>query len=219
VYILLPLFFILGSALGISVILWRKGQYIKKLATAEGAVLNGNGISKKEYLFKLFSEFSPELVGAFKSIKLQEYKDAWLVEVEKFLRRLRLVSLRMDRWSNSWIQGIRRHVDQSASNNTQAQSSVQEPVEEKKQIKAEEKIDQAEEFRREEQRLIIEIARNPKDSKLYGALGELYIKMGEYGDAKESFEAAIELDPSNEEFKQKLSFSLEKIASSEASQK
>lgn len=219
-YLLLPLLLIVGSVSGISIIIWRKAPYIKKLATA-GPALNGNGTSKKEYFFKLFSEFFPEIVGTFKNIKFQEYKDAWLVEVEKFLRRLRLVSLRMDRWSNSWIQGIRRHVYQ---NGTQVQNQTSSPeggeglTSDVVKPKTEEKVNEAELFKREEQRIIIEIARNPKDSKLYDTLGDLYMKMGDYEGTKESFEAALELNPNNEELKKKLSLALEKIASSQASQ-
>lgn len=219
-YLLLPLLLIAGSISGIFIIVWRKAPYIKKLATPDGPTLNGNGISKKEYFFKLFSEFFPEIGGTFKNIKFKEYKDAWLVEVEKFLRRLRLVSLRMDRWSNSWIQGIRKHVDKSTAQTTTPVPTPTSEVGEvltsdvnKLKTKTEEKVSETELFKKEEQRIIIEIARNPKNSKLYDALGDLYVKMSDYSDGKESYEAALELDPNNEELKKKLSLALEKSAS------
>lgn len=210
-YLLIPLLLIAGSISGIFIIVWRKAPYIKKLAT-DGPSLNGSSMSPKVCFFKLFSEFFPEMAGTFKNIKFKEYKDAWLVEVEKFLRRLRLVSLRMDRWSNSWIQGIRKHVDKSmAQTSTPVMEEKKAP--EKQEVKVEEKVSETEIFKREEQRIIIEIARNPKNSKLYDALGDLYAKMGDYDDAKESFEAALELDSNNEELKKKLSLALEKSAS------
>ena len=66
-------------------------------------------------------------------------------------------------------------------------------------------------MKREEQKLIIEIAKNPKDSKLYEILGDLYVKMNNLSDAKESFEAAIELSPNSEILQKKLSQVIEKV--------
>ena len=64
-------------------------------------------------------------------------------------------------------------------------------------------------LKNEEQRLIMEIAKNPKDARLYEALGDLYMEMSGFIDAKESYEAAIELNPQDESLKQKLSSALE----------
>ena len=66
-------------------------------------------------------------------------------------------------------------------------------------------------MKKEEQRLIIEIAKNPKSSSLYETLGDLYVKMNNFTDAKESYEAAIELDPSKEELKKKHSQAVENV--------
>ena len=68
-------------------------------------------------------------------------------------------------------------------------------------------------LKNEEERLIIEIAQNPKNAALYESLGDLYIEMSNFNDAKESFEAAIELNPQDESIKQKLSSVLEKLGS------
>ena len=59
---------------------------------------------------------------------------------------------------------------------------------------------------------IIEIAQNPKDSRLYEKLGDLYVEMENWNDAKESYEAAIELNPTAEELKRKLSTALERLS-------
>ncbi len=67
----------------------------------------------------------------------------------------------------------------------------------------------------EEQRLIIEIAKNPKDATLYRELGNIYMKTGEINDAWESFKKALELEPTDEESKgklEKLSKKLEKLS-------
>ena len=60
----------------------------------------------------------------------------------------------------------------------------------------------------------MEIAKNPKNSALYESLGDLYIEMRNYIDAKESYEAAVELNSQSESLKQKLSLALEHTARS-----
>ena len=121
--------------------------------------------------------------------------------------------MRIDRLSNTLIYKIRKGYESNEQSviqdvETKSVEVIPTPV-----IKTQE--NNAETWKREEQRLIIEIAKNPKDSKLYGLLGELYVKMGDYSDAKESFEAAIELDPANEELKKKHSVVTEKVIAQE----
>ena len=139
------------------------------------------------------------------------------MELEKFLRRFRLLSLRMDRLSDSLISKVRKGYQNGNERPTTFPTEDQVPAE-AKVFEPVPVVNELESFRKEEQRLIIEIAKNPKDAKLYDVLGGLYIKMGEYNDAKESFEAAIELDPANEDLKKKRSQALEKLKLSQASQ-
>ncbi len=186
-----------ASVIGISVIVFRKMPYLKKL-TPEVEV--GGDI---------LTDLFPELSEGFKILKLKEYGNIWLVELEKFIRRLRVVSLKMDRISDSWIKKIRK------GNGSMATAPVivgkievmGNPVI-KNQVVPE---ITAEDMKREEQRLIIEIAKNPKDSRLYEVLGDLYVKMNNFSDAKESYEAAIELSPHNNELQKKHSQIVEKM--------
>lgn len=190
-FIIIPLTLILASVVGISVIVFRKMPYLKKL-TPEIEV--GGDI---------LTDLFPELSEGFKSLKLKEYRDMWLVELEKLVRRLRVISLKMDRISDSWIKKIRN------GNGSRIIAPVivgkievvENPV---IKLQAAPEI-RTEDMKREEQRLIIEIAKNPKDAKLYEVLGDLYIKMNNLSDAKESYEAAIELNPHNEELQKKRS--------------
>ncbi|GEM_PF-1728080 len=218
-YLVIPLSLILGSALAIAFIIWRKVPYIKKLATAENAAAQ-EGMELQlavNFPVALFSRIAPELIEFFKKLKFHEYKEAWLIELEKFLRRLRLMSLRMDRLSDSLISRVRKGYQNGpaapASDKEESAGSV------KSQEISLPVVNELESLRKEEQRLIIEIAKNPKDSNLYNTLGDLYVKMGEYNDAKESFEAAMELDGQNAELKKKLSSVLEKLHTIQASQK
>jgi|SRR3989344_3526442 len=198
-FIFIPLTLILTSVVGISVIVFRKMPYLNKLIPE----IHAGG--------DVFKDLFPEFSEGFKSLKLKEYWNLWLIEFEKFLRRLRVVSLKMDRISDSWIKKIRkgnvsRIINQVVTEKTEVMENSVIKVQTTPQITVED-------MKREEQRLIIEIAKNPKDSRLYEVLGDLYLKMNNLSDAKESFEAAIELNPTSESIKKKLSFILEKTNS------
>lgn len=193
------------SLIGIFFVIWRKRLYIKKLVAVDGSSASlPIPATKKEFLTRLFNQMFPELIESFRKIKFIEYKDAWLVEAEKFIRRLRLLSLRMDRLSNTLIHKIRRgYINNGKIKSIEMdETTVKSPTVVVPSIKAQE-VNNEELLKREEQKLIIEIAKNPKDAGLYAMLGDLYIKMDDYEDAKESFEAAMELDTHNEELHKK----------------
>ena len=209
-FIIIPLILISASVVGISVIVYRKMPYLNKL-TPETHLPSQTGVMG-DFLTDLF----PELSEGFKNLKLKEYWILWLIELEKLLRRLRVISLKMDRISDSWIKRIRKGTERK-------HGSVENvfPGEDMNPVRslARDKVaspenlgeDTSNWMKKEEQKLIIEIAKNPKDSKLYEVLGDLYVMMNNFSDAKESFEAAIELNPHNEELQKKLSQVLEKI--------
>ncbi len=203
------------SLIGILFVVWRKRLYIKKLVGVDGLSASlPIPATKKEFLSQLFSQMFPELMASFRKIKFIEYKDAWLVEAEKFIRRLRLLSLRMDRASNTLIHKIRRgYINNGKSKSAEVgEITIKLPAVVVPNMKAQE-VNNEELWKKEEQRLIIEIAKNPKGAGLYVSLGDLYIKMGAYADAQESFEAAMELDPHNEELRKKQFWVTDKLNS------
>jgi len=61
-----------------------------------------------------------------------------------------------------------------------------------------------EQAKRDEQALIIAIAKEPKNPELYRQLGEVYLSLDEVADAIESFSTALKFDPENEAIKRKL---------------
>ncbi len=202
-FLLIPLTLLLASVVGISVIVFRKMPYLNKLTPETHLSAQTGAVG--DILAELFPEFSE----GFKSLKLKEYGDVWLIELEKLLRRLRVFSLKMDRISESWIKKIRNGNVSRATNAVveEKNKEAEMPV-----IKVQHAPGMSlEDMKREEQKLIIEIAKNPKDSKLYETLGDLYVKMNNLSDAKESFEAAIELNPHNEELQKKHSQVVENV--------
>ena len=200
-FILIPFVLILASFGGILFIVSRKLPRLKELAETEGS----NGVPGSWHT--LAYDLCPEIWNWAKGIKVREYKEMWLIETEKLLRRLRVTSQKMDRLSDSLIKKIRKSTN---SGNGPTFSAVEES---KEKQNTETKEDDKAEFKKNEQRLIIEIAKNPKNGALYEELGDLYAKMGDYRDAKESYEAAIELNSNNEDLKKKLSSVLEKLSS------
>ena len=197
-FILIPLVLVLASAAGIFFIVWRKMPYLRKLTVTD--VQSGQSI---------WSDFFPELANGVNSTRLKHYRGVWLLELEKVLRRLRVMSMKMDRMSDSLIKRIRNVTERKHEKHHGAAAAE---IGETTVVKAAEPIRETiEDFKREEQKLIIEIAKNPKNSSLYDVLGDLYMKMSNFADAKESYEAAIELNPGKEDLKKKLSFALEKL--------
>ncbi|OGM99443.1 MAG: hypothetical protein A3B91_01190 [Candidatus Yanofskybacteria bacterium RIFCSPHIGHO2_02_FULL_41_29] len=217
-FILIPSLLILCSVLGIAIIIWRKKSYIKKLysldiagGSFEMSVVNGSSISAPAgFSWKAYgADFFPEIKVLIDKLGLHKYKTIWLREAEKILRKTRLVSLRVDNFSDSLIKKIRRvHINGQLNGKT----SSEELVEDKNQmIESEAKPISPNFLKNEEQRLVMEIAKNPKNPDLYESLGDLYIEMDNFVDAKESYEAAIELSPQKESLKIKLSGALERL--------
>ena len=209
-FLFIPFTLIIVSALGILYIVWRKSSRLEELAEIES---NSTRTATDNFIqsnwHHVFYDLCPEIWDWAKGVKVKEYKEMWFLETEKLLRRLRVVSLKMDRFSDSLIKKIRKRGN--SNNNNGLTFSVAEVNNEKQKTEA--RPDEKVEFKKTEQRLILEIAKNPKNAVLYEELGDLYSEAGEYKDAKESYEAAIELNSNSEELKKKISLVLEKLTS------
>ena len=223
-FLVIPLFVISISLAGTFFIIYRKRNYLNKLyslnnaGTNESYILTGSDLNWKYY----GAEFFPEIKAWLERLKLYEHRGKLLLELEKFLRRTRLIFLRIDRWSDALIKKIRRvHLNGQLNGKTSSQSPPTLDIQnnEDTTLSTAEQLVQPQSaispvfLKNEEKQLIIEIAKNPKNYQLYEALGDLYIEMENWTDAKESYEAAIELNPQNEFLKQKLSSALEKLSS------
>lgn len=194
-FLIIPLFIIFVSVLAIAYIVWRKVPYLKKLSPEEYP-------SNSEFLL----DFIPELATRYGRGQAKQYKDDLLLEVEKFLRRMRLFFLKIDSISDALIKKIRRsHLGQLPKEVMSIEATPVVLADElsKTRVRKSRQLSE-EELKKEEQNLIIEIARNPKDAKLYVALGDIYVKMDNLQDAKEALEAALKLDQANEQVKRKI---------------
>ena len=188
-FLLVPLGIFLISAAIIIWVITRKFVYLKKLAPE---VIESAMPEQEAFWAELF----PELAAYINSVKLREYKLKFLAESEKFLRKLRLLSLKLDSTTNKLIYRVRKSV---VHHESLIISEAEAQVE--KEISASDDVGgngRTKDWREEEHKLILEIARNPKDAVLYKKLGNIYMKMVEWRDAAESFKKAIELDPEDE---------------------
>ena len=215
-FIFVPLMLLFASVLGIVTIMWRKKSYLNKLYSLNVAGSGTDNTINNDSNFDWIvygGELFPELKDLLAKIKIHQYKTMWLMEAEKFLRRTRLIFLRIDRLSDLLIKKIRRvHVNGQLNGHSDAE--VLETKNDESELGQTFKHALSPNFlKNEESRLIMEIAKNPKDNKMYESLGDLYVEMGNWTDAKESYEAAIELNPQNESLRQKLSLALERLNS------
>ena len=227
-FILIPLSLIVLSILGIALIIFRKKSYISKLYTLNTAGLrsavgfgeaSGSNVAGYNFGWKSYgADFFPEIKVLIDKLELGKYKVHWLVEAEKFFRKARVMSLKLDRMSDSMIKKIRKIHLNDQLNGHAAKEAVELSINTKDEGPME-KVNTTDGavsmtfLKNEEQTLIIEIARNPKDAGLYEQLGDIYMEMGNWTDAKESYEASIELNPQDGSLKQKLSSALEKLSS------
>ena len=199
-FILIPLILISISIIGMAVIVQRKMPYLRKLSPEAHEVSNN-----------ILEDFFPELIAWFGQIPWHQYRQASLQEIEKGLRRLRLVFLKIDHASARLIQKV-RHINHTANLehavSVKSETSVEPVTPEQTAIVAE---PTPEDFKGQEQQLIVEIAQDPKNVALYEKLGDLYLKMENIQDAKEAFEAGLGFNPDNQNLARKYSELLKKI--------
>lgn len=196
-FFFIPFGIFVGSLAAIVWVIARKFIFLKKLAPdiIDSAQTTPEGF---------WAEFFPEIAARLRNINWTEHKVNFLAEFEKFLRRLRLISLRIDTFTNGLIHRVRKTT-------IEHEEMIKESAESAEAVKAaavaapkKRKARNLKELKEEEQLLIIEIAKNPKDAALYMKLGEIYIKTGEEEFAFESFKKAVELEPENKEAQLKL---------------
>ncbi len=198
-FFLIPFGILLVSLIAIVWITSRKFVYLRKL-TPE--VLEGTSEVQESF----WAEFFPGLTKFFGKVDLREYRLRILAESEKTLRKLRLLSLKIDTVTNSLIHRVRKSVvhhegiiNEEASAKLEQESSISIVPDSKKDPKE------------HEQELIIKIAKDPKNPQLYKKLGNIYTKVSEWHDAAESFKKVLELDPEDQATRTKLEKIVKKL--------
>ncbi|MFH1769236.1 MAG: tetratricopeptide repeat protein [Parcubacteria group bacterium] len=185
----IPLGILLGALAVALYIVVRKFTYLKKLSPEI--------LEKTESHEGLLNEFFPEITSRINKTTLKSKKIGLLSLSEKLLRRIRLLSSKIDGGIHDLAHSIRRsNKDETEQLDKQKKESEEVIV----RVKEKPHID----LRAEEQNLILEIAKKPRDALLYEKLGDIYIKTKEFDDAMQSFKKALELDPENRGIEDKL---------------
>ena len=202
-FFIIPVGIFVVSVFAIAWVVGRKFIYLKKLSpeVVESAVPEQESF---------WAEFFPGLAAYFNSAQLRQYRLNFLAEFEKILRRLRLASLKFDTATNQLIHKVRRSVVHH-ENVMSSESAAAQAEQETKILESTNGNGGAKDWQEEEHKLIIEIAKKPKDAALYKQLGSVYVKMGGWHDAAESFKKAVELDPEDETTRNKLARVTQKL--------
>lgn len=173
--------FVLAIA-GILYVVLRKFVYLRKLSP--------DAISDPPATASSFwSGMFPEVATLFGRINWREYRVKITSEFEKAVRWFRLIFLKIESLAHNLGMRLRRS---KKHHEAILVKEEQEMVEESVMAIAT-PLDPKE----EEQYLIMEIAKNPKDPLLYLRLGDVYVKTGDNDNARLSFETVLQLDPEN----------------------
>lgn len=191
-FFILPLSLALASLIGIVVVVYRKMPYLRKLSPeahpAGQTVLH---------------DYAPELVDWAATVPWRRFLHSVLVEFEKLLRKGRLLMSSLDRVSDKVIRKVRT-VHQETAKQEEAIVAQREEAASQAEEPDEIDMDDPEQLRQEEQRLIVAIAQNPKDSDQIIRLARVYMRLQAFGDAVEALEAALKLRPDDEVLQKRL---------------
>ncbi len=185
-YLLIPGIIFLVSLIGIGLLIGRKFVYLKKLSPE--AIGNPPGTMKT-----FWSGFIPELASWYRGINWIEYRVRFMTEFDKLLRRLRLVFLKIEGITHGMSQRLRH----STKKHEELLTKQEEAKMEERELLAAQPAVTTTDPKEEEQHIIMEIAKNPKDSLLYLKLGDVYLKMHDVENAVLSFKTVLDLDPEN----------------------
>jgi tetratricopeptide (TPR) repeat protein len=186
-FILIPLALMVVSAIAIAIIVWRKMPYLRKL-TPEAHEMGDT----------VLHDFAPELIDRVQAVPWRRFVRNLLVEFEKVLRRGRMLMSSLDRVSDKAIKKVRRVHIETARQHEQIIAERQEEAARAEEEPDEIDMEDTEQVRQEEQRLIVAIAQNPKDAQLFSQLARVYMRLQNYGDAVEALTAATKLVPDDE---------------------
>ena len=165
--------------------------------------------------------------GIIQKIKDVDYKHHWLnfiISLEKFLRRLKIIFLKIENLLTKWIRGLRgkSQIMTQKSKDWIRQKEIKRRESKKKEVsieinKKEDKSQLIEEENddeisiselkkpiKEEQKWIDLIVENPDNITAYKFLGLLYWKQHNYSDAKSSLEMAIKFGSKDKKVKEVL---------------
>ena len=207
-YLTIPPGLTLVALIGVAVIVWRKMSFLRKL-TPESHEVGATWLH----------DMAPEAIDWFRSIPWHEYRRNFLVELEKLIRRGRLLISFVDRSSDKLVRKVRRghqEADRQVQEQQEQAQIIESAKEEEEKDLEELDMDDPDQLKLKEQSLIVQIAQDPKDAQLYSELARVYMKLRNYADAVESLKAAAKLEPENEVFTRRLESAKKRLSDQQA---
>lgn len=199
-FISIPLFIIIAALLALGFMVWRKWPFLKKLEPDAHQV----GES-------FVHDLAPEAVSRARAVHWRALWRQALQAAEEVLNGIRAIfhsiGQAFDRLRAS-VQSAKRSMPEPQP------VGQQPPAPQEPKIAGPPRDDEAEQKRllkEEEQRLILDIAQDPKNVNLYVALGKVYTKLENSADAVESFKTASKLDPDDDAIKERLTRAGERL--------
>lgn len=242
-------FIIFLSFIAITFIIGRKLAYLKKISPE---ILVSDDTLDKGF----FKSFFKEPLEHIQSLNIRGESLKLLAEVEKLLRRFKVIFLKIERYISDLILNIQQAVKEQERIMAEKKQAVDADLslndtkkelggdvfslearsldeDDKNALKNNEKtpildinytkeavhrneskvsagvvIDDFAESRHvlkiDEQRLIMAIAKSPRDANLYADLGDVYFQLKQFDDSAESYQYCLKLDPDNYIVKTKL---------------
>jgi len=216
-FVVIPSAIFILSLIGILYVSLRKLSQASQLAQSQETAT----VSPTFGIF--VREMFPEIFAYFGRVNMPAHKSSMLLEFEKFLRRLRVMFLRFDNLSSNLLHKVREsHLNEiQKAQEKEAQKLEEAPETPVTEIKtttvdfntASPVPQPAPELKNKELEIIMAIAKAPKNKALYKELGDLYMELQQWGDARESFMSAIAIDPKVRGVKKKLNLANKMLAS------
>jgi len=200
--LVIPVLLIIVSLLTAFVVIARKFPYLKKLTPS----------AEQSFSATWVWDFVPEVRERYQRIDWIAQKNFWLKEGEKFLRRIRLAFLKIDSATHALIKKLSVSRLEEVTGDGLKEEAVK-PSEITSPVAPIIAPKDHAELKRDEQALIIAVAKDPKNPELYRQLAMVYMELGNPGDATESLRTVMQLDPEDKTSEQRLA-ELERRASS-----
>lgn len=193
----IPLGIAVGATVAVVVLILRKSSYLRRL-TPESHELGDT----------VLHDFAPEVMDWYRHLPWKRLHQHLLGWVEVVLARLRGISFTLGKASDSVIRNVRRAGQQAGREHEQAVARREAELEEKR-LQEEHDLDEIdmddpEQLKAEEQRLIVAVAQDPKDHGVYSDLARVYMRLHAFSDAVDALEQAHRLAPGDEQYLKRL---------------
>lgn len=192
-FIYAPLAVVLGSCIALAVLVWRKWPFLKKLEPDAHPV-------GRTFLHDL----APEAAERLGVVQWQSLWRHALAGTEGSLGALRSAFAAVGQASERMMSSVKTVKENVRQRQEQAAEPVLPAAPETVRPMRNDTAEQERLLKVQEQRLIVDIAQDPKNADLYQSLARVYAKLGNLPDAAESLRAAAKLAPDDAELAERL---------------